>query len=433
MYFDAFRVFAVVCVAHLAWPSGSISAQSALAGDTLELSLSAARSLAAEANPELLVAAWRPRAARGDVRAARTVLFNPDLSFENRSPSDGMTSRYEATVGLELEMAGQRGLRGRASEAALSAAYRRLDDDARHILVDVSFAYVKLVAAEQRVALVEEINRLNAQLHAAVRTQLAEGEVSVLEANLVTIEATRATARTMEVSSARQAAALELGRMLGRASTEPVRTVGPAAVPGPPTWEATTLDDHIRTALAFRPDLRALDHDVERAHQEERLARREALPNVRVAGLAIREDPLTDPEWGLSLGVSLPLFNRNQGQGDRLRAEIAGAEQLRRAAELRVRTEVETALLLYESAEREVSLLEAELLGPIRENQRLLATAYREGKLDLSSLLLLRNQLLDAEMSYWDAWERRGRARTELESATGTILDGVSFSNGHNR
>ncbi len=65
MYFDAFRVFAVVCVAHLAWPSGSISAQSALAGDTLELSLSAARSLAAEANPELLVAACTGRRSRG--------------------------------------------------------------------------------------------------------------------------------------------------------------------------------------------------------------------------------------------------------------------------------------------------------------------------------------------------------------------------------
>lgn len=433
MSFDAYRVFAVVCMACLAWPSNSIWAQSAQSGDTLELSLPAARSLAAESNPELLAATWRPAAARGDVRTARTLQFNPDVAFESRSPSDGMTSRYEAELGLELELAGQRGLRGQAGEAALSAAYRRFDDEARRVLAEVSFAYVSLVAAEQRVALVEEINRLNTQLHAAVRTQLSEGQVSVLEANLVTIEATRATARAMEASSAREAAARVLGRLLGRASTESIRTVGPSAESSSPSWAAATLDDHLRSALASRPDLRALEHDVERAQQEERLARREALPNLRIAGLATREDPLADPKLGLSLGVSLPLFNRNQGQGVRRRAEIAEVEQLRRATELRVRTEVENALLLYESGEREVSLLEAELLGPIRENQRLLDTAYREGKLDLSSLLLLRNQLLDAELSYWDAWERRERAKTGLESATGAILEGMTFTNGSDR
>lgn len=433
MLFDAYRVFAVVLLVGLTSPASSIQAQPAQSGDTLELSLSAARSLAAEANPELLAATWRQEAARGDVSTARTLRFNPDVSFESRSPGDGTTSRYEAALGLELELAGQRGLRGRASESALSAAYRRFDDNARSVLAEVSFAYVSLVAAEQRLALVEEINRLNTQLHAAVRRQLSEGEVSVLEANLAAIEATRATARTMEVSSAREAAAHMLGRMLGRAPSESIRTVGPSAEATPPSWGAATLDDLVRTALALRPDLRALEYDVERAQQEERLARREALPNIRIAGLVTREDPLMDPRLGLSLGVSLPLFDRNQGQGVRRRAEIAEVEQVRRATELRIRTEVENALLLYESAEREVSLLEAELLGPIRENQRLLDTAYREGKIDLAGLLLLRNQLLDAEMSYWDSWERRARTRTELEAATGVILEGMPFTNGNNR
>jgi len=433
MIFDACRVSAVVLAACLAWPSSSVWAQSTQPGDTLELSLAAARSLAAAANPELLAVAWRPEAARGDVRTARTLQFNPDVSFDSRSPSNGMTSRYEAEIGLEFEVGGQRGLRGQAREAALSSAYQRFDDAARRILAEVSFAYMNLIAAEQRVALVEEINRLNTQLHAAVRTQLAEGEVSLLEANLVTIEATRATARTMEVSSAREAAALALGRMLGATSSRPIRTVGPSAEAGPPSWEAASLDDHVRTSMTSRPDLRALAYDTERARQEERLARREALPNVRIAGLATREDPLTDPRLGLSLGVSLPLFDRNQGQGIRRRAEIAEAEQMTRATEIRIKTEVENALTLYRSADREVSLLEAELLGPIRENQGLLDTAYREGKIDLASLLLLRNQLLDAEMSYWDTWERRARARTALEAATGTILEGISFTHGNNR
>jgi len=376
---------------------------------------------------------WRPEAARGDVRTARTLQFNPDVSFESRSPSNGTTSRYEAELGLELELAGQRSLRGQASEAGLSAAYRRFDDDARRILAEVSFAYVNLVAAEQRDALVEEINRLNTQLHVAVRTQLAEGEVSVLEANLASIEAARAQARSLEATSARAVAARELGRLLGQEPSVSIRSTGLSEMSAESDPSRRSLQEYVDFALSARPDLRALEYEVERARQEERLSRREALPNLRSAGLATREDPLADPQFGVAVGLSLPLFNRNQGQADRRRAEISEVDQLRRAAQLRIHMEVENALMLYESAERETALLEAELLGPIRENQGLLDTAYREGKIDLANLLLLRNQLLDAELSYWDAWERRERARTGLESATGAILEGMTFTNGSDR
>jgi len=432
MLSSAFRVF-VFGVAILLWPPGSLWAQSAQPNDALVLSLSEARVMAAEANPELLAATWRPAAVRGDLRAARTLQFNPDASFESRAPGDGLANRFEAELGLEFEIAGQRSLRGQAGEASLSASQRRLDDEGRRVLAAVSIAYQELVAAEQRVALVEEINGLNSQLRTAVLTQLAEGEVSVLEANLASIEAARAQARSLEATSARAASARELGRMLGQEPTVNIRTTGPSDVATAATDVGSTLREYVELALSARPDLRALDHDVERARQEERLVRREALPNLRIAALATREDPLANPRLGVAFGMSFPLFNRNQGQADRRRAEISEVEQLRRAAELRIQTEVENALLLFESAERETALLEAELLGPIRENQRLLDTAYREGKIDLANLLLLRNQMLDAELGYWDAWERRERARTGLESATGTILEGISFTNGSNR
>jgi cobalt-zinc-cadmium efflux system outer membrane protein len=389
--------------------------------------------MAAQGNPELLAATWRPEAVRGDLRTARTFPFNPDASFESRSPGEGISGRFEAEIGLELELGGQRGLRGQAGEASLSAAQRRLDDEGRRMLTEVSIAYQGLVAAEQRVALVDEINALNSQLHAAVRTQLAEGEVSVLEANLASIEAARAEARSMAATSARGAAGRELGRLLGSDPSVTIRTTGPSEMLAARTESRVSLQEHIELALSARPDLRALGYDVERARQQEKLSRREAFPNLRISGLATRDDPLGDPELGVAFGLSLPLFNRNQGQADRRRAEISEAEQLRRAAELRIQVDVENALRLFESAERETALLEAELLGPIRENQGLLDTAYREGKIDLANLLLLRNQLLDAELSYWDAWERRERARTGLESATGTIIEGITFTNGSDR
>lgn len=422
----------LACVAALAGAGTDLEGQLAEPGDTLVLSLEAAQRLALEQNPQLLAASWRPAAVLGDVRTAGTVRFNPEAAFEARSPGSGIASRFEAELGVELELGGQRGLRGLASEASYASALRSFEDEGRRLLADVGRAYHTLVAAEQRMELVAEINALNAQLHQSVQTQLAEGEASVLETNLAAVEAARARARAFEASSARGSAALELGRLLGLERSSPLKSSGPGASDDE-VGSQTLLEDRVRLALSGRPDLRALEHDLEWARQEERLGRRESLPNLRVSALATREDPLADPRFGVAVGIALPLFNRNQGRTERSRAEIAEVEQLRRASELRVAIEVEDALRVYASAQREVQALQSEMLGPIRESQGLLDIAYREGKIDLASLLLLRNQLLDAELGYWDAWERRERARTDLESATGEILQGVPFDHGSDR
>ena len=76
-----------------------------------------------------------------------------------------------------------------------------------------------------------------------------------------------------------------------------------------------------------------------------------------------------------------------------------------------------------DATELELEIFRSDVLEPVRLNQDLLDVAYREGKLDLSSLLLLRDQLLDAELGYWSAWERRQQAVIALRSATGSILD----------
>ncbi|MGD2045399.1 MAG: TolC family protein [Gemmatimonadota bacterium] len=425
----------ILIAAAVPWVFGArgcppLAAQTSHAGDTLVVSLAEARQLAVRMNPELRVSSWRPVAARGDIRSARTLAFNPDATFDARSPGTGFASRFEAEVGLELEVAGQRGLRVDASESAYGAASERFHDDGRLVLAEVERAYHHLVAAEQRQLLADEISQLNQQLSRAVATQLAEGEVSVLEANLASIEGARARARALEARGARTDAAIGLGRLLGLTADRPLRTEGPGSSSGGfVLGEAEAVDE----ALRSRPDLLAADLEVERARQAARVASREAFPNLRVAALATRENPALDPRLGVSIGLEIPLFDRNQGLSERRRAEIVEREAARTAAELRVRTEVENALRSYELARQEVETLEAEMLDPIRQNQGLLEIAFREGKIDLASLLLLRNQLLDAELAYWAAWERREAARTELASATGSILEGVELIEGTER
>jgi outer membrane protein TolC len=110
-------------------------------------------------------------------------------------------------------------------------------------------------------------------------------------------------------------------------------------------------------------------------------------------------------------------------------AEVREASLRLDATQLQVRTEVMDALQAYRAAAEELEVFEASVLGPAAQNQALLETAYVEGKLDLETLLLIRNQLLDAELGYWEAWARHREAWGLLRGATGSVLEHATAIN----
>lgn len=395
--------------------------------DTLVVTIDEARRLALGENPAFLGALQRVSAARGDLRGARTYPLNPEIELEGPGlVTQGSVDSYEVRVGQEIEWAGQRGLRVSAAESALRAQRNRLLDAGRRLLADVERGFVALQAAERRLALAQEIHRLNGGLLEAVQAQLGEGEVSLLEANLARIEAARSRARVLSARGEVSSAGLELGRLLGLAPLVSIRTSGSVFTELEAEPAAGGGSDLLASAMKARPDLAASLWDVERTGSLRSLASRELVPNLTLGAIADRATAGEKAGYGLFLGMSIPLFQRNQGLRMRREAEFRETSMGVLDVELQVRQEVTDARQRLEKATQELDVFEAEVLVPVQQNQALLETAYEEGKLNLPSLLLLRNQLLDAETAYWDAWERRGRALVELRKATAANLDGVS-------
>ena len=188
--------------------------------------------------------------------------------------------------------------------------------------------------------------------------------------------------------------------------------------------EEMSADSLVQLALRRRPDVAARRAGVREFSSLTSLARREGIPNLRVGG--IRERDVGGARFGFTAGISLPLLNRNQGLVARREAELEQATLLVRASELDARTDVTDAVRTYRIATEEASVFELSVLGPARRNSDLLETAYRAGKISLPSLLLLRNQLLDAELGYWAAWLAKREAIVRLEAATGSIPSGPS-------
>lgn len=418
------RACALGAVAAALWAS-SLRAQEPAAGaraepvrgDTLVLSLAEAQRLALRQNPAFLAEGQEAEIARGELRQARIYSFNPQLELE--APGAGGGDNNEVRLFQEVEWAGQRGLRIRAAEAALRRAQYSVRDAARLILADVSHAFYAALAARRRLEVAEQILGLNEQLLEAVRIQAREGEISQLEANLMELEFGRARARVLAARREATAAELDLKRLVGITPDRPVQLA--AEVPPAPDPSTLDQDSLLRAALSRRPDLAARSVAVEESRTLGRLARREAIPNLRIGALAQLGDESGELRLGPAIGLSLPIWNRNQGLVARREAEARQAAFERSAAELRIRKEVADAYRAYIAASEEERVFERDVLEPARENQRLLTTAYQAGKIDLPALLLLRNQLLDAELGYWETWLERRKALVDLESATAAL------------
>ncbi len=402
-------------------------------GDTLIITLSEAQRRALSRNPDLLAERREIEIARGQMTQARALAPNPEL--ELRAPgagSSGAVGEFEVALSQEIEVAGQRGLRVRAAGYRLQRSEAAVEDAVRRTLADAGHAFFGALAAQERLVVVAELHDLGRRLLEVTRIQAREGEISVIDANLAEIEAGRARARMLAAEREALSARLELQRLIGIPPEQGIRlATDPADLPEPTTLDPDSL---VSLALARRPDLTAYARAVDQYDALAGLARREAIPNPRISlfveregrfsntpGVGVPGTPLESPRVGVGVSLPLPLFQRNQGVAAEYRARADQARSHREAAELTVRAEVTAALEAYRSAGEEVRVLEEQVLLPARENQRLLDVAFQEGKVPLPTLLLLRNQLLDAELGYWDAWLAARRSLVDLQSVTATL------------
>lgn len=385
--------------------------------DTLTLTLGSAQELALQLSPSFAATTQGAAVARGEARSARQ-LPNPDFELEAPGASEGGLGAFQARVGQTIEWAGQRGLRIRAAQHGVAQAGAEVRDAARELVRDVSLLYLEAAVAAQRLELAERVAALNDRLVEAVRAQLAQGKVSPLDANLAEIEDGRARARLLAARRGLASALTGLKERIGLEAGRPVMVTLPEDLPETPVLIEDSLT---QTALRQRPDVAARSSGVAAAASRLNLARREAIPSLTVGPMLERNEANASPTFGFAVGITVPLWNRNRGAVAQWTAESRRAAYELTATELAVRAEVREAREALIYAREEVELFRASVLDPAQENQRLLDIAYEAGKIDLPTFLLVRNQLLDAETEYWDAWLAREQAKTRLLSATGSL------------
>ena len=172
-------------------------------------------------------------------------------------------------------------------------------------------------------------------------------------------------------------------------------------------------------AAAQRPDLRGLEAAIQEAEAEVRLGESLAKLDYGVGVRYAREEGDQIIQGGLT--VTLPMFSKGQEQravgtarAIRLRSELE-------AARTRAQLEVRAAFDAYGRRLAAVSVLEADAMAGLAENEQLTTRSFEVGQLGLPELLLIRREILDTRFQYLDALLEAALARIELDASAAIL------------
>jgi cobalt-zinc-cadmium efflux system outer membrane protein len=374
--------------------------------------------LARKNNPDWKAAEQELEIARGKLTTARLISpFNP--AFEGQGgprkiPGGGTHTDYGVGLSMELEVAGQRGLRVTEAERNLQKVEAGFQDFARTSRAKLARAFYQALYARERLTLQRRVENLNRTLVDVTKIKFQAGDVSGLEVNVSVVRYGQSRKETLDAERNLNQALLELRRLIGVEETFVPQDKLDVTLPA--VTAATVLD----RALANRPDLVARRYELQRAEAEIALVRRQVLPNPTFAFSFNREGTGDKTVLG-GVSIPLPVFNRRQGELESLEARRIQSRAELLALEKEIHKEVNQVINRWETARQGAGLFQREVIEQIDENFRLLEAAYRERRIDLPRLLVMENDLITANQSYLEVLSSLREAAIQIEEVIGEV------------
>lgn len=333
----------------------------------VRLSLDDALERFAACNLSLIAERYHVDMAEAQVTQAK-LFENPVISFEqnvyNRNNGKYFDLGREGEAVVEIEqliyIAGQRNKRVRLEKLNKEMAVYQFEEVIRTLRGELKEKFVDLYYTRKSLSVYDrEIGYLSTVLD-VYKEQNAKGNVSLLEKSR--IQALLLSLKQERNGISNEAVALEgdLRLLLGLKREE---------VPEP-LFDESALDRieleklplaELSARMAGRPDLKQAEAGIRASEADVRLQRSLAFPEVSLKGAYDRAGNFCNNYFAIGLSVSVPLFNRNQGNIKSARLSVLRnntlAEQARRQADNELfacYTKLAKALELYRSSDYEL-------------------------------------------------------------------------------
>jgi outer membrane protein, heavy metal efflux system len=198
--------------------------------------------------------------------------------------------------------------------------------------------------------------------------------------------------------------------------------------PDPPTpgeFAAATPDfsdeQLLQKAMARNLQLKGMAAEIKSAEASIKLARKERVPDFSAGGeVDVKAAPVM---WNPQLSMTLPIWR------DKIAAQIAAAQANKRTAEAKL-TSAQISLAvtfaekmsLYREANRNLSVIDEQLMPRARQSLDVARAAYLSGRLEFINVIDAQRELLNLQLERVDALKQREISLAELS----LIIEGAT-------
>ncbi len=377
------------------------------------LTLADFEGMALSMNPAVARSAALVRAARGNWIQVG-LKPNPTVGYEGQQlGSGGLAEQHGVFVEQEFIRGGKLRLNREAAAHEVAQAERELAAQQQRVLTDVRVAYYDVLIAQQQEQLATELLGIaegGAKAADALFNAQEVGRQDILQAQ---IEVENARILAINARNRRAAAWQTLVTVAGQPALPIQQLVGDPAQ-GLPRFDYGAL---LQRLLTGSPEIAASISNVERARWALERARVEAVPDVTVQGMVnvIDNGIGGKTDANVTVGVPLPLWNKNQGGIVQAQGQVAAAERAVQQMELDLQNRLGPVFERYSNASNQVRRYHEVIIPASRESYDLTRLSYEAGEVGFVSLLTAQRTFSQTRLNYLESLRELRTSAAQLE------------------
>ena len=304
------------------------------------------------------------------------------------------------------------------AEKNMEIVKNEIADVERSVIAKAKSGFYEALTSSEIVTLKINVEDIFKRLWEATRERYDAGAISALELNSIKIGYGQARQQLLLAKKDHNNSLLNLGLLLGVSGDEALSIEGKFFY----KELQITMEDLLASAYKTRPDLKAIEHEKERATEEIKLRKAEIIPNPGFSGFFTREEG-TDDIVGGEVSIAIPVWDRKQSELKKARTAKDVADININNKYLEVQKEVESAYRNFIAAREGVEIYAEEIMPQVKESLELNEISYKEGKISFIEFLTMQKNLLETRAAYLNALHDYHNAIVNMETVSGVKLN----------
>jgi outer membrane protein, heavy metal efflux system len=419
-----FSIVVVLCLRSSAFCAGD-EAQGAHAPDSL-ITLDSLVQQVLQNNPSLQASRIRIQGAEARISQA-TAWDDPQAGIEfymtpvtSANPfKDGMETDYFVQQMIPL---GKKGAMGDAARANVRVVEQQSRSVERNLVAQVKTTYAMLYAAQRRLDVNGESERILTQIVESARGKYSVGNASQSDVLKAQVELAKLQNERSTIEQELRAAEAMVNALRALPSSTPVPRVAEIQIRESPA----TLEELQERAWQNLPEIRAMQSEIEMNKAELTASGRERIPDLMLKGTYKQMKEGTD-FWAAMVGVSIPIApwssGKYSGRSEESEVNIRSGELDLADMKNMAASNVRDAWTRTASRLDQVRRYRGTILPQAEQTLQSTLVSYQTDKTDFLSLLDSYRMVQMLRMEYYMLVSEYLTSYASLEKAVGTSLE----------